>query len=142
MNLIEIPFVKKVGIQKTAAGKLELPYTHDVHNHLETIHASAQFALAETSSGEILQTLFPELADQIIPILRESKIKYKNPANKNISAFPSVSEEARTKFNEQFSKKGRALIPVEVEVRDADNAVTCIATFNWFIQHISPQTTE
>ena len=52
MKVIEIPFVKKVGITKTENNKLELAFTADTQNHLETMHASAQFALAETASGE------------------------------------------------------------------------------------------
>jgi len=136
MNVIEIPFVKKVGIQRTSDGNLELPFSKGVENHLQTFHASAQFALAETSSGEILQTLFPDLVDQVIPVLRESKIKYKKPTNKNIYAYPSVSHESQMKFNEQFSKKGRALISVNVEIRDIEGSVTSTCNFNWFVQKI------
>ena len=136
MDVIEIPFVKKVGIQRTVDGDLELQFSKDVHNHLQTFHASAQFALAETSCGEILQTLFPELVDKVIPVLRESQIKFKNPTYKNICAYPSISNESRIKFNEQFSRKGRGLISVKVEVRDTEDTVTCLCTFNWFVQKI------
>ena len=136
MNVIKIPFVEKVGIQKSANGELELPFTKDVHNHLQTIHASAQFTLAETSSGEILQTLFPKLVGKVIPVLRESRIKFKKPANKSICAYPSVSNESRSKFSEQFSKKGRASISVKVVVRDTEGTVTCTGTYNWFVQKI------
>ena len=136
LNVIEIPFVKKVGIQRTGDGDLELPFNKDVQNHLQTFHASAQFALAETSSGEILQTLFPELVGKVIPVLRESQIKFKKPTNKDIYAYPLVSDESRTKFNEQLSKKGRALISVKVEVKDTEGTVTCTGTYNWFVQKI------
>ena len=136
MDVIEIPFVKKVGIQRRTDGDLELPFNEGVQNHLQTFHASAQFALAETSSGEILQTLFPELVGRVIPVLREAQIKFKKTTNKNICAYPLVSDESRTKFNEQFSKKGRALISVKVEVRDNEGTVTCTCTFSWFVQKI------
>ena len=136
MNVIEIPFAKKVGIKKNDNGNLVLPFTKDVQNHLQTFHASAQFALAETSCGEILQAIFPELVDKVIPVLRESQIKFKKSTNKNISAYPSISNESRIKFNEQFSRKGRGLISVKVEVRDTEDTVTCICNFNWFVQKI------
>lgn len=45
MNIIEIPFVDKVGIKRNADGELELPFYTGVQNYLETIHASAQSAL-------------------------------------------------------------------------------------------------
>ncbi len=136
MDITSIPFVKKVGIHKNQFGNLELKFNHDVQNHLKTVHASAQFTLAETASGEILYVLFPELAVKVIPVMRESKIKYKNPATKDIIAYPTVSEQARLAFKEQLDKKGRASIIVNVEIRDVDDTLICSGDFKWFIQII------
>lgn len=136
MNVIDIPFVKKVGITKTKHNALELAFTTDTHNHLETMHASAQFTLAETASGEYLQTLFPELVGKVIPVLRDASVKFRKPATKNIIAYPSISNEAHEKFNLQFNKKGRASICVDVEIKDIDNTVTAITSYNWFVQKI------
>lgn len=136
MDVLEIPFVKKVGITQASNGELELPFNNTTHNHLATMHASAQFTLAETASGAYLQKRFPELAEKVIPVLREATVKFKKPAVKNIIAYPSVSPEAQTMFNQQFSKKGRASIRVDVEIKDTDNVVTCVASYNWFVQKI------
>ena len=136
MDVVEIPFVKKVGITKTKNNELELAFTSDTHNHLETMHASAQFTLAETASGEFLQTLFPELVGKVIPVLRDAAVKFKKPAVKNIIAYPSMHDDAREKFNVQFAKKGRASLCVDVEVKDIDGIVTSIASYNWFVQKI------
>lgn len=136
MNVTEIPFVKKVGITQSSNGELELPFTDETHNHLATIHASAQFTLAETASGEYLQTLFPELEGKVIPVLRDASIKFKKPALKTILAYPSIVNESQEKFTAQFSKKGRASITVDVEIKDIENTVTCVATYNWFVQKI------
>jgi acyl-coenzyme A thioesterase PaaI-like protein len=136
MDVTKIPFVEKVGIMRSTNGVLELPFNEDVHNHLQTIHASAQFALAETASGEILQSIFPELVGKVIPVLRESQIKFKKPAIKTISAHPTVSNEAISKFKEQFKKKGRSSISVNVEIKNCENVVTCVSIFKWFVQSI------
>lgn len=136
MDIIEIPFVEKVGITKSGDGKLELPFNKSIQNHLQTIHASAQFSLAETSTGELLQTLFPELVEKVIPVLRDSQIKFKKPATKDILAYPAVADEEILKFNEQFAKKGRSSILVNVEIKDSDDVITCSGVFNWFIQRI------
>ena len=136
MNVIEIPFVDKVGIQRNADGELELPFCAGVQNHLETIHASAQFALAETASGDILQKSFPDLVGKVMPVLRESQVKFKKPANKKIVAYPSVTTEALSKFNEQITQKGRALISINVQIKDVEGTVTCAGTFKWFVQRI------
>ena len=136
MDVTEIPFVKKVGITQATDGNLELAFNDDTHNHLATMHASAQFTLAETASGEFLQTLFPELVGKVIPVLRDASVKFKKPAVKNIIAYPSISDESQEKFKTQFEKKGRASISVNVEIKDIENTVTCIATYNWFVQKI------
>ena len=136
MNIVEIPFVKKVGINKTKNDELSLSFTPDSQNHLETMHASAQFTLAETASGEFLQTLFPELVGKVIPILRDAHVKFKKPAVKNIIAYPSVTDEAKEKFNSQFTNKGRSLITVDVDIKDTDGTLTCSTSYTWFVQKI------
>ena len=136
MNVLKIPFVEKAGITKTADGQLELVFREDIQNHLNTIHASAQFTLAETASGEVLQQQFPELVGKVVPVLRDSEMKFKKPALQNIYAQASISDESRSKFSEQFSKKGRASITVHVDIKDVEGTVTSIATFNWFVQSL------
>ena len=137
MNIVEIPFVKKVGISKNKDGFLELAFDESVHNHLQSIHASAQFALAETASGEMLQTEFPELVGKVIPVLRDSQIKFRKPALKSISAFPSISSDSIHKFKEHMLKKGRASITVNVEIKDTEGTITSTGEFNWFVQQIN-----
>ena len=136
MNVIEIPFVEKVGIKRNGKGELELPFSDSVQNHLQNIHASAQFTLAETASGEMLGIEFPELVDKVVPILRDSEIKFRKPAVELITAFPSISQESVKKFYDRFSENGRVLISVDVEVKDIKGEVTCSGTFNWFVQSI------
>lgn len=137
MDVTKIPFVEKVGIVRQSDGGLELPFDESVHNHLQTIHASAQFALAETASGEALQALFPELVGKVVPVLRDSNIKFKNPAQKTISAHASVTDDALSKFKEQFVKKGRASISLSVEVKDQEGVITSVGVFNWFVQSVA-----
>jgi len=136
MDVTQIPFVEHVGIKKNAQGLLELSFDNRIENHLKTIHASAQFTLAETASGEILQQKFPQLANKVIPLLRESTLKFKKPAEQSIIAYPSITPEVEQKFNDQFTRKGRAGIAVNVEIRDVDDTISCSGTFNWFLQAI------
>jgi acyl-coenzyme A thioesterase PaaI-like protein len=136
MDVTTIPFVEKVGIIRSTQGLLELPFNESIQNHLQTIHASAQFALTETTSGEILQRIFPELVGKVVPVLRETNIKYKKPAIKTISANPTVSDDAVSKFKEQFTRKGRSTISVNVEIKDSEDVVTCVSMFKWFVQSI------
>ncbi len=136
MEITSVPFFNKVGIGKTDEGTLTLPIDDSVLNHLNTLNASALFTLAEPASGEALQNRFPELAGKVIPVLRDSQIKFRKPATTDVMAFPSMSIESLERFNEQLTKKGRGLIEVEVEVRDRENTTICLASFNWFVQRI------
>jgi len=135
MRAADIPFAKFVGIEESKEG-VSLPYKKELSNHLETLHAGAQYTLAETASGLLLQEVFPELRGKVIPILRESNIKYKKPANTKIRALVKVDDAKREKFSEQFLKKGRALLEVGVEVVDSGGSIVAYASFVWFIQKI------
>ena len=135
MRAQDIAFVNLVGIEQSE-NSVSLAYKKDILNHLDSIHASAQFTLAETQSGLHLQELFPELLGNVIPMLRESKIKYKKPALKTLVAEASCSDENIAKFREQFAKKGRATLSLNVDVVDSDGILCAIAEFVWFIQKI------
>jgi acyl-coenzyme A thioesterase PaaI-like protein len=128
-----IPFVNLVGIEQDKE-KLSLDFKDNILNHIETIHASAQFALAETQSGMHLQTLFPELEGKVLPVLRDAQIKYKKPAIEKIVASASVSEEVVEKFKVQYEKKRRGSIQIDVNIKDINDVLTCQATFTWFVQ--------
>jgi len=136
MNVIDTPFVKKTGIEKAENGILELPYQKDVQNHLEAICAGAQYTLAESSSAELLQDLFPELVGNVIPVIRETKIKFRKPALSRISAHSSIDDDSLRQFRGRFYKNGKGFISIDVKVSDLEGNVTCSASFLWFLQKI------
>ena len=133
MKATDIPFVRHIGIEEKDS-ELSLNFKENILNHIKTIHASAQFTLAETQSGIHLQSLFPELEGKVVPVLRDAQIKYKKPAQERIIAFASADEEAIEKFKGQFDKKGRGSLQIEVVIKDINDVITCQATFTWFIQ--------
>ena len=135
MRATDIPFAELVGV-KQSDDALSLEFEKKISNHLQTIHAGAQYTLAETASGLYLQELFPELVGKVVPILRESNIKYKKPASTSIKALAKIDDAKKEKFREMFAKKGRALLEVSVEVVDADSSIVANASFVWFVQKI------
>ena len=136
MKVTHIPFVQHVGIEHKDEKTLQLEATKEVKNHIDTIHASAQFTLAESQSGLFLQQLFPEYVREVVPLLRSSSLKYKAPALKDIYATATVSNEEKEKFLTRFTKKGRATIVVNVEIKDSDEVLTMQGEFNWFVQKL------
>jgi len=136
MDVTQIPFAKHIGIEKKDEGTLKLAPTQIVQNHIQSIHASAQFALAETQTGLYLQLSFPELVGKVVGVLRGSTVKYKNPATTSIYAVASIDEEMKEKFLSQFERKGRASIVVDVEVLDVENVLIMQGEFSWFVQKL------
>jgi len=136
MEILLVPFGEHVGIEKKNDTCLKLLFHKHVENHIGTLHASAQFMLAETQSAYYLESLFPQYRDKIIPLLRSSSVKYKNPATKDIYAIATTSDELLKKFEKQFLRKGRGSITVMVKVIDMDDVVTMVGEFVWFIQKI------
>jgi len=137
MNVLEIPFVQKVGLRRNHNDNLSLPINSSNENHIQTVHASAQFTLAETISGEALQKMFPHLVGHVVPILRESEIKFKKPATGEIYGLAHIDDAMKEKFEEQLVKRGRASISVDVEIKDTNEVVTCLGRFDWFVQKIN-----
>ena len=135
MEVTEIPFVKHIGIEQEGS-RLALASSHEVENHIGTIHASAQFALAETQSGLFLQEEFSDIEGEVLPLLRSSTVKYKSPAITKLKAVATVNDEIKDKFKEQFLKRGRATISVEVKLLDSDDVVTMVGEFVWFVQRL------
>ena len=138
MDVTQIPFNKYLGIRKQTSDektKLILPESEHFLNHLKTVHAGVQFALAEATSGEYLQRRFANLSmkESLIPMVRKSEVKYKKPAYGKIEAKAHVSDDDCIKSIESISNKGRAIIPVAVQVVDGFGTITMTATFNWFV---------
>jgi hypothetical protein len=135
-TVTELPFNSFVGIQLAddPAHLLRLPAGKQYLNHLGTVHASAQLAVAEASSGEFLLRHFIS-SDGIIPVVRRMDAKFRKPANGSIVSSVSVPPEALAQLDSELSAKGRALISIPVELHDESGAHTLSATFEWFIQH-------
>ena len=129
-------FVKHLGI-KEEKKELFLAPALELENHIGTIHASAQFTLAETASGLFLQEEFSDIKREVLPLLRSSTVKYKSPSTTKLKAVATVSDEVKSKFKEQFLKKGRATVAVEVELRDSEDVVTMVGEFVWFVQRLN-----
>lgn len=66
--------------------------------------------------------------------MRDSQIKFKKLTTDTIHAIATVSDEEIETFKTGLDKKKRAMIGVDVELRDESEVVVCIGRFNWFVQ--------
>lgn len=134
-SVTELPFNKLLGIQLASYAEhlLQLPSGNQYLNHLGTVYASAQLALAEVSSGEFLLRHFGS-ADDLVPVVRRVEAKFRKPANGSIVSNASAAPEAVARLDAELSSKSRSVISITVEVYDELGAHTLSATFEWFIQ--------
>ena len=137
MDALDLRFSSMVGLRRSDRhdlGSLCLDDAPDVHNHLHTIHAAAQFALAEAASGDFLQTRFAALASAHVGMVRRSKVTYRSPARGTIYARPSADERRLREFESRLVTRGRAFVSVDVTVCDTAGTVTMSGEFEWFVQ--------
>ena len=134
-SVIELPFNSLVGIEIASEPSqlLRLPSGERYLNHLGSVHASAQLALAEASSGEFLLRHFAS-ADGLVPVVRRVEAKFRKPANGSITSSASATPETLAQLDAELSSKGRSLIAIAVDLHDASGTHTLSARFEWFIQ--------
>ncbi|MDR1516736.1 MAG: DUF4442 domain-containing protein [Dysgonamonadaceae bacterium] len=85
MEITKLSFNEWVGIKFFTKTNylLMLGKSAKYGNHLQTVHASAQFALAEAASGCFLLNEFSEQKN-IAPVVRKVETKYRKPATNEI----------------------------------------------------------
>jgi acyl-coenzyme A thioesterase PaaI-like protein len=135
MNVLNLPFNKILLIKQSDAPDtiLMLEDHERYQNHLGTVHASAQYALAEASSGEILERNFGDWNGAYFPVVRRVEVKYKNPAKGRLFSKGFIDADSVVKAKKEFSEKGRTLVDVVVKIVDEGGNITLESTFTWFI---------
>ncbi len=132
-----VPFVQTVGIGHKDADRLTLSNDPCLQNHLGTLHAGALYTLAETQSGLALMRLFPELQEEVIPLLRSGGLKYRHPVTESVVATAYVLQEEQEHFMKRFSHKGRATVTVAVTLKTEEEKICAEGDFVWFVQRKS-----
>ncbi len=135
MNLKEIPFAKLLAVANSDSEFLfELSDDEKYTNHLGTVAAAAQFSLAEFASGQWMINTFPDIATQVIPVLRKSEVKFRKPATGRVRARAMVNKETSNQFITELTQRKRALLTIPIELVNDDLEVVMSGTYEWFIQ--------
>jgi len=139
MHVTDLALNKALGMSLAPAGQvqghvLEMPETPLLLNHVGTIHASAQFALAEASSGEFLIAQVGNLQPPVFAVLRTSEVKFRKPAHGTLRASARFTEGDIESLASELKSRGRALASVLVDVADLNGVVTMSGQFDWFLQ--------
>jgi hypothetical protein len=141
MHVTDLAINRTLGMQLAPASNghiLEMPESPLVLNHVGTVHASAQFALAEASSGEFLLRVLAGLAtirpDEVFAVLRTADVKFRKPAHGVLRASARFSDSITDSLLNELASRGRTLTSVFVEVADAQGVVTMTGQYDWFLQ--------
>jgi hypothetical protein len=127
MHVTELAINSAMGMRLAPAGRdhiLELPESALLINHVSTIYASVQFALAEAGSGEFLLRQLGEAQGQVLAALRASTVKFRKPAHGELRANAQFADTDAAQLSAALVSRGCALVAVLVEVADAQGAVT------------------
>jgi acyl-coenzyme A thioesterase PaaI-like protein len=117
---------------------LELPFTPALHNHLGTMHAAAQFALAEAASAECLQRHFGGALGEVFAVVRSVEMKYRKPATGGLFAFGAPDENTRDHLVNEMTARGRFGAVILIDLKDHAGTLTLHAKFDWFISRVPP----
>lgn len=137
-SVTELPFNQFIGLQTVAELPqiLRLPAGEQYLNHLGTVHASAQLALAEASSGEFLLRHLGS-TNGIVPVVRRLEAKFRKPANGAIMSTVATPPETLDQLRADLVAKSRALISIAVEIHDESGTHTMSASVEWFVTRSS-----
>jgi acyl-coenzyme A thioesterase PaaI-like protein len=131
VNVTAIPFNRLLGLRADGA-TLTLPADPNYHNHLGTVHAAAQFALAEAASGQWLLSRFGAEAARYLAVVRRADVKFRRPAVGALTTQADVAPNEAERFLDALSRRGRASIEVHVRLLDTEGNVTLESSFEWF----------
>ncbi|MBA4374218.1 MAG: thioesterase [Thermodesulfovibrio sp.] len=135
MNVLDLPFNQILLLKPSDLPDTILMLEDELkyQNHLGTVHASAQYALAEATSGEVLERNFGDWNGAYFPVVRRVEVKYKNPAKGKLFSSGFIAADSAVKAKTELSEKGRTLVDVQVKIADEAKSITFESTFTWFI---------
>jgi uncharacterized protein (TIGR00369 family) len=133
-----VPFSRVLGVQVMSVGSGQalalLSESPERLNHVGTVHAVAQFGLAETTSGALLVSTFDDLAAEgFVPVAADVAIHYRRPARGDLRGTARLSEEEQARIRSDVAQTGRARVPMAVALTDADGNVTTECEVTWVL---------
>jgi acyl-coenzyme A thioesterase PaaI-like protein len=136
MKPTDLAFNQALGIKDAppgAAHLLELPMSPFVHNHLGTMHAAAQFALAEAASAARLQHNYGAQVGEVFAVVRGVTLKYRKPATGDLLAYAEPDESTAQHLLNDLATRSRTTATIRVELKDRTGNLTFAGSFEWFI---------
>ena len=141
LKATDLAYNQALGLRNAPAGAdhlLELPFTPLLHNHLGTMHAAAQFSLAEAASAECLQRRFGAAAGQVFAVVRGVEVKYRRPATGDLLAYGRPDDTTCDNLLAELTGHGRTNAVILIDLKDRAGTLTFHGKFEWFISRVPP----
>ena len=141
MKATDLAYNQALGIRPAPAGAahlLELPFATLVKNHLGTMHAAAQFSLAEAASAECLQRRYSAVVEGVFGVVRGVEVKYRRPATGDLLAFGAPDDHTRDHLLAELAGRGRTSAVILIDLKDRAGTLTFHGKFEWFISRVPP----
>ncbi len=130
----DIKFSRLLGITRQDNGQLmQIAMNDQVQNHIGSMHASAQFALAEIGSGDFLRQQYPDLHNKAYAVVRRAEIKYSKQVNADLVAHPYINSDDQIDLEQKLDTKGWVILPVHVKLKTKEGEITTHAVYHWYI---------
>lgn len=133
-----IPMNATVGVTITDVGvgwaTGQCPDAPAYHNHLGTIHAGAQFLLAEAVSGAAFAGAFAAHIAGAVPLIERLDTHYVGRARGSLSARAQARAGDLPAALEEYAQEGKARLTVDVSVRDAEDREVMRAVAHWYLR--------
>jgi acyl-coenzyme A thioesterase PaaI-like protein len=130
-----IPFNNHLGLEVVALGPgtatVRLPDSEHLRNHVGSQHAAGLFAAAEAASGGAFIAGFAERLAEIRPLASGAEISYSKLAQGPIDAVAELP--GTDSLLDTLDAEGKVSFPVEVTLRNGDDAVVARATVQWHV---------
>jgi acyl-coenzyme A thioesterase PaaI-like protein len=139
LRATDLAFNQALGIRVAppgAAHLLELPFIRLVQNHLGTMHAAAQFSLAEAASAECLQRDFGHAVGEVFAVVRGVEVKYRRPATGDLLGFGTPDDHTRDSLLAELSSRGRTTAVILIDLKNRDGTLTFHGKFEWFLSRV------
>jgi acyl-coenzyme A thioesterase PaaI-like protein len=141
VKAMDLAFSRALGLRDAppnAEHLLELPFTGLLHNHLGTMHAAAQFSLAEAASAECLQRRYGASVGEVFAVVRGVEVKYRKPATGDLLAYGRPDEATAAHLLSELADRGRTNAVILIDLKDRSGTLTFHGKFEWFISRVPP----
>lgn len=133
-----IPMNATVGVRITDVGvgwaTGECPDSAPFRNHLGTIHAGAQFLLAEAVSGAAFAGAFAAQLTQAVPLIERLETHYVSRAVGDVQARAEIELADLPAAHASYAQEGRARLALQVSVTDGENKEVMRAVAHWYLR--------